>query len=411
MAEYKRVIEAKKGDEGQKQRTKRQGSQPLFEKSLARDVGPLSLTDTPFHPRIEEHTAILSRIPFPAQRHQLVMQLQQTYGNRYIQRLVESVKAQAKLNVSDPNDIYEQEANRVAESVTKTIASSAQQQVEPEEEEEEPVQAKVAFETQRQELPEEELQAQLMESRDTTTIESLETRINNARGSGFSLSGEVREPMERAFGADFSGVRAHTDSEADLLNKQFSARAFTTGQDIFFRDGEYSPGSDSGKKLIANELTHVVQQQAIPTIQKDDGETTTTTETPTETTTTEEESSERVGIDETRLSALRAMWDAAVVRPIREAYEALGGEAPDAERAGQSLRVAVPAIDAIVGSYVGIEPARSRLNGFRQYFARCVETLRPHLEEGPLPLEQVRQNLNPDDGGMQSWINAVTEVI
>ena len=52
----------------------------------------------------------------------------------------------------------------------------------------------------------------------------------------------------------------HTDSQADLLNQQLSARAFTTARDIFFRQGEYSLGSGTGKKLIAHELPHVVQQ-------------------------------------------------------------------------------------------------------------------------------------------------------
>jgi len=67
--------------------------------------------------------------------------------------------------------------------------------------------------------------------------------------------------MEQAFGADFSDVRVHSDSEANLLNQQLSARAFTTARDIFFRQDEYSPGSERGKKLIAHELTHVVQQE------------------------------------------------------------------------------------------------------------------------------------------------------
>jgi len=66
--------------------------------------------------------------------------------------------------------------------------------------------------------------------------------------------------MERAFGADFSGVRVHTDPEADALNQQISAKAFIAGPDMFFREGEYSPGSDTGRELIAHELTHVVQQ-------------------------------------------------------------------------------------------------------------------------------------------------------
>jgi hypothetical protein len=61
-------------------------------------------------------------------------------------------------------------------------------------------------------------------------------------------------------GHDFSGVRVHASPEADSLNQDLSARAFTTGQDIFFKQGEYKPASSEGQELIAHELTHVVQQ-------------------------------------------------------------------------------------------------------------------------------------------------------
>ncbi|NIM97695.1 MAG: DUF4157 domain-containing protein, partial [candidate division Zixibacteria bacterium] len=133
-----------------------------------------------------------------------------------------------------------------------------------EEEEEEPVQTKLVSEVQRQEEEpeeeEEELQTKPAGSQPATVSENLENRIKAARGGGHPLSDVVQKPMGRAFGADFSGVRVHTDSEADALNKQLSAKAFTTGQDVFFRENEYSPGSDSGRELIAHELTHVVQQ-------------------------------------------------------------------------------------------------------------------------------------------------------
>ena len=54
--------------------------------------------------------------------------------------------------------------------------------------------------------------------------------------------------------------RIHTDSRADGLNQLLSARAFATGRDVFFRQGEYNPGSSAGRELLAHELTHVVQQ-------------------------------------------------------------------------------------------------------------------------------------------------------
>ena len=88
----------------------------------------------------------------------------------------------------------------------------------------------------------------------------VEAAIEQARGGGRSLDSGIQRQMESAFGTNFSGVRVHTDSTADALNQSLSARAFTTGQDIFFRQGEYNPGSSSGKELLAHELTHVVQQ-------------------------------------------------------------------------------------------------------------------------------------------------------
>jgi hypothetical protein len=86
------------------------------------------------------------------------------------------------------------------------------------------------------------------------------SRINAARGGGQALDGAVQTQMSQSMGADFRGVRVHTGSEAHQLNEQLSAKAFTTGHDVFFRAGEYNPGSSSGQELIAHELTHVVQQ-------------------------------------------------------------------------------------------------------------------------------------------------------
>ncbi len=88
----------------------------------------------------------------------------------------------------------------------------------------------------------------------------VEAGIEQARGSGQSLDLTAQRQMESAFGTDFGSVRVHTDSGANALNHALNARAFTTGQDIFFRQGEYNPASSSGKELLAHELTHVVQQ-------------------------------------------------------------------------------------------------------------------------------------------------------
>jgi hypothetical protein len=91
--------------------------------------------------------------------------------------------------------------------------------------------------------------------------------IQSERGTGQGLDDAARRDLEPAFGEDFSDVRVHTDSKADSLNRAVSAEAFTTGRDIFFRHGSYNPGSADGQKLLAHELTHVVQQRNAPPAQ------------------------------------------------------------------------------------------------------------------------------------------------
>jgi hypothetical protein len=79
-------------------------------------------------------------------------------------------------------------------------------------------------------------------------------------GSGRSLDSATQDAMGASFNHDFSGVRVHDDSAAHQASKELNARAFTTGRDIYFSQGAYNPVSDSGRKLLAHELTHVVQQ-------------------------------------------------------------------------------------------------------------------------------------------------------
>jgi hypothetical protein len=88
-------------------------------------------------------------------------------------------------------------------------------------------------------------------------------RIQARRGSGESFSGAARTRMESAFGTSFDGVRLHTDGESSALNHSVNAVAFTTGNDIFFRNGAYQPNTSDGQNLLAHELTHVVQQRSM----------------------------------------------------------------------------------------------------------------------------------------------------
>jgi outer membrane protein OmpA-like peptidoglycan-associated protein len=92
----------------------------------------------------------------------------------------------------------------------------------------------------------------------------VEERISRTRGGGQSLQADVRTDMESALGADFGGVRLHTDAAADALARSLSARAFTTGRDIYFQNGTYDPRGAAGRHLLAHELTHVVQQTGAP---------------------------------------------------------------------------------------------------------------------------------------------------
>jgi hypothetical protein len=94
----------------------------------------------------------------------------------------------------------------------------------------------------------------------TELDEKTADRIGRARSGGQALDPSVQAEMGEAMGYDFADVRAHTSPEADDLNRELGAKAFTTGQDVFFREGAYDPASTAGRELIAHELTHVVQQ-------------------------------------------------------------------------------------------------------------------------------------------------------
>ncbi|MBN8621151.1 MAG: DUF4157 domain-containing protein, partial [Anaerolineae bacterium] len=100
----------------------------------------------------------------------------------------------------------------------------------------------------------------------------VESRINAESGSGEAIPDVNRDLFESSMGRDFSGVKIHTGQESDNLNQELGARAFTKGNDIFFREGEYNPGSSGGQELLAHELTHVVQQGGAPLKQKRDEE-------------------------------------------------------------------------------------------------------------------------------------------
>ncbi|MEO0934996.1 MAG: DUF4157 domain-containing protein, partial [Cyanobacteria bacterium J06641_2] len=178
--------------------------------------------------------------PFPdsnIQRQELEEEKEEKQDNEIVQ---------TKLTVGEPGDKYEQEADTVAAKVVEQINSPQTNQ---------PVQGKI----------EPVVKPTVMRqgaAAGGAVNQDVEQNIQQARGSGQGLAENVRQPMEQAFGADFSGVKVHTDGQADVLNRSLNSRAFATGQDIFFKQGEYQPGSQ-GQELLAHELTHVVQQGGV----------------------------------------------------------------------------------------------------------------------------------------------------
>jgi hypothetical protein len=203
-----------------------------------------------------------------AQRAPVLLGLQQTHGNRYVQRVVAGI--QTKLKVGQPGDIYEQEADWVADVVMRTAKPAVQRQPEEEEEkeEEEIIQPKLKTDTeqsiQRQEEEEEEESVQTKAPNRSLYVDpSLQKQLAQSRGGGSSLPKHSRAFMESRFGTDFGDVRVHTDNRATGMAKTLNAQAFTGGRDIYFGAGRYSPGTAIGDRLLAHELTHVVQQGSL----------------------------------------------------------------------------------------------------------------------------------------------------
>jgi uncharacterized protein DUF4157 len=174
----------------------------------------------------------------------VLLQLQRELGNRQVRRLLAGPPAlQARLLVGPPGDRFEREADRVAEAI------------------------------ERQGTPAATASAGPLLRRSPSgaggagggagagpVSDGLARSIGQARGGGRPLPAAVRGRMEQAMGADFGGVRVHTGSHADQLNQDLSAKAFTVGRDIFVRRADADLGSQGGRRVLAHELTHVVQQ-------------------------------------------------------------------------------------------------------------------------------------------------------
>jgi hypothetical protein len=83
-------------------------------------------------------------------------------------------------------------------------------------------------------------------------------------GGGRPLDGHVRADMEQRFGTDFGDVRVHTDGKASDSAEAIDAHAYTVGSNVVFQRDRYAPDTDDGRRMLAHELTHVVQQRSGP---------------------------------------------------------------------------------------------------------------------------------------------------
>ncbi|MFC1749591.1 DUF4157 domain-containing protein [Pseudomonadota bacterium] len=192
-----------------------------------------------------------------------------------VREILSTPYPQTKLTIGQPNDRYEQEADRVADRVMRMSepgeGSSATQNKNI------PAQSDNANDTlsiQRmctdcdEELkrkPDIDEQLQRKEStKGVTPNVSAEfaSGIQSLRGGGQPLSDSARGFFEPRFGRGFGDVRVHTGNHANQLARDINAKAFTLGRDVVFGQGHYQPHSTEGQHLMAHELTHVVQQQA-----------------------------------------------------------------------------------------------------------------------------------------------------
>ena len=186
----------------------------------------------------------------PAEHQLLPAQEQEGHERREGQLLT----VQCRLSVGAPDDPLEEEADNMADKVMRMPEPAF-------------VQRKCAHCEEEEKVQRRPLASFIQKKGDdggTTTSEAVSQQISASRGNGSTLDAGTKSFMESRFDADFSGVTIHTGSTAVQMSRELNAQAFTVGNDIYFNEGRYNPQSESGKHLLAHELTHIVQQGGSP---------------------------------------------------------------------------------------------------------------------------------------------------
>lgn len=184
----------------------------------------------------------------------VAFQIQHVPGNQSKRTLLDVHSVQTKLKVSHPNEPAEEGADRVAEQVMRMPA---------------PVTAQ-APETVARRCKSCEEEEKIRRKTDVQNAGTPEVAsVTNMLGGGSQLDTTTKEFMESRFGHDFGEVRVHSGTTATESAGEMNALAYTVGRDIVFAEGKYAPHTTEGRKLLAHELAHVIQQEtAQPMVQR-----------------------------------------------------------------------------------------------------------------------------------------------
>lgn len=185
------------------------------------------------------------------------------FNSDLISQIPTGRKFQPKLKIGQPGDKFENQADAVADRVMR-IGQNESLRMQPEDEEEESIQMMpeehLTFQMKCKECEGGEMLHPKSENGDSFLNRNISDKLQSSFAAGSTLTSDTNQYMSSVFGTDFSGIRVHTDAEAVQMNQQLGARAFTHGENIYFNSGEYNPESSDGKRLLAHELVHTIQQ-------------------------------------------------------------------------------------------------------------------------------------------------------
>ncbi len=181
-----------------------------------------------------------------------VLQLQQQAGNQAVQELFGEGIIRAKLAISNPDDPEEREAEQVAHTIMRAHAGFPASHC-----------SCAAGEEMCEECQQRSQGTMQRHASAPETPTRVPQIVHNVLGSsGQPLDAVTRTFFEPRFGHDFSGVRIHTGPRATASAHSINALAYTVGSDIVFGAGQFSPQTAQGQRLLAHELTHVLQQRS-----------------------------------------------------------------------------------------------------------------------------------------------------